>query len=174
MIWSISFSSIDSVNFRENHVIFVILELSYSRIANDSLNLIRRTRQVALWQMLFIKNIKLKNSSQKFFHKFIKLFRIVKTMNKQIYRLIFFSFYRIHDVFYIFYLKSYKRREYDNIISEYSSFELLDDDEINEIKKILQKKIIKIIIYYLIKWKDWSEKYNEWMTKKNMNALDLL
>jgi hypothetical protein len=50
MIWSISLSSIDPVNFRENHVISVILELSYSRTADGSLNLIRLTRQVALWQ----------------------------------------------------------------------------------------------------------------------------
>jgi hypothetical protein len=124
--------------------------------------------------MLFIKNIKLKNSSQKFLHKFIKSFRIVETINKQIYRLILFSFYRIHDVFHVFYLKSYKRRKDDNIISKYFSFELLDDDQINEVEKILQKKISKKIIYYLIKWKDWSEKYNEWVAKKNMNAFDLL
>jgi hypothetical protein len=104
--------------------------------------------------MLFIKNIKLKNSSRKLSHKFIKSFRIVETMYKQTYRLIFFSFYRIHDVFHVFYLKLYKRRENDNIISKYFFSELLDDDEINEIKKVLQKKISKKIIYYLIKWKD--------------------
>jgi hypothetical protein len=124
--------------------------------------------------MLSIKNIKLKNSSQKFSHKFIKSFRIVETMNKQAYRLILFSFYRIHDVFHVFYLKSYKRRKDDNIISKYSFSEFLDDDEVNDIKKILQMKISKKIIYYLIKWKNWSKKYNEWVTKKNMNALDLL
>jgi hypothetical protein len=123
--------------------------------------------------MLFIKNIKLRNFNQKFSHKFIKSFRIVETMNKQIYRLIFFSFYRIHDVFHVFYLKSYKRRKNDNIISKYSSSELLDDDEINEVEKILQKKISKKIIYYLIKWKNWSEKYNEWIAEKNINAFDL-
>jgi hypothetical protein len=38
----------------------------------------------------------------------------------------------------------------------------------------LQKKISKKIIYYLIKWKNWSEKYNEWITEKNMNAFNLL
>jgi hypothetical protein len=61
-------------------------------------------------------------------------------MNKQIYRLIFFFFYRIHDVFHVFYLKSYKKRKNDNIISKYSFSKLFDDDEISEIKKILQKK----------------------------------
>jgi hypothetical protein len=124
--------------------------------------------------MLFIKNIKLKKSSQKLSHKFIESFRIVETMNRQVYRLILFSFYRIHDVFHVFYLKSYKRRKDDNIISKYLFSKLLDDDEINEVKKILQKKISKKIIYYLINWKSWSEEYNEWITKKNMNALDLL
>jgi hypothetical protein len=104
--------------------------------------------------MLFIKNIKLKNSSQKFLHKFIKLFRIVETINKQIYRLILFLFYCIPDVFYVFYLKSYKKRKNDNIISKYFFSKFLDDDEINEVEKILQKKINKKIIYYLIKWKD--------------------
>ncbi len=124
--------------------------------------------------MLFIKNIKLNNSSQKLSHKFIKSFRIVETMNKQTYRLIFFSFYRIHDVFHVFYLKSYKKRKNDNIISKYFSSELLNDDEVNEMKEILQKKINKKIIYYLIKWKDWLKKYNEWIAKKDMNASHLL
>ncbi len=58
VLWSHSLSSwsYDLINFAfidrfsENHVIFVILELSYSRTANDPLNLIRLTRQVALWQ----------------------------------------------------------------------------------------------------------------------------
>jgi hypothetical protein len=72
-------------------------------------------------------------------------------MNKQVYRLIFFSFYRIHDVFHVFYLKSYKKWKDDNIISKYFFSEFLDDDEVSKIKKILQKKISKKIIYYLIK-----------------------
>ncbi len=123
--------------------------------------------------MLFIKNIKLKNSNQKFSHKFIKSFRIVEMMNKQTYHLILFLFYRIYNVFHVFYLKSYKKRKDDNIISEYLSSKLLDDDEINEMKKILQKKINKKIIYYLIKWKNWLKKYNEWVIEKDMNAFDL-
>jgi hypothetical protein len=72
-------------------------------------------------------------------------------MNKQIYYLILFSFYRIHDVFHVFYLKLYKKRKDDNIILKYFSSKFLNDDEVNEVKKILQKKINKKIIYYLIK-----------------------
>jgi hypothetical protein len=72
-------------------------------------------------------------------------------MSKQAYRLILFSFYRIHDVFHVFYLKSYKRRNDDSIISKYFSSELFDDDEVSEVEEILQKKISKKIIYYLIK-----------------------
>ncbi len=124
--------------------------------------------------MLFIKNIKLKKSSQKFSSKFIKLFCIIELINKQTYRLILFSSYRIHDVFHVFYLKSYKKRKNDNIISKFSFSEFVNDENIDEVKKILKKKISQNIIYYLIKWKDWFEKYNEWITKKNMNALNLI
>jgi hypothetical protein len=124
--------------------------------------------------MLFIKNIKLKKSSQKFSLKLIKLFRIIELIHKQTYRLILFSCYRIHDVFYVFYLKSYKRRKNNNIISKFSFSEFVNNENIDEVKKILKKKISQNIIYYLIKWKNWSEKYNEWVTKKDMNAFDLI
>jgi hypothetical protein len=52
--------------------------------------------------MMFIKNIKLRKSNQKFLSKFIKSFRIIELIDKQVYRLILFSFYRIHDVFHVF------------------------------------------------------------------------
>ncbi len=55
--WSISLSSIDSITFRENHVILEILELSYSRIDHDSLYLVRCTRWVALWHAFIITRI---------------------------------------------------------------------------------------------------------------------
>jgi hypothetical protein len=91
--------------------------------------------------MLFIKNIKLRKSSQKLSSKFIESFRIIELIDKQAYRLILFSFYRIHNVFHVFYLKSYKRRESDNIVSEFSLSELVNDENINEVEKILKKKI---------------------------------
>jgi hypothetical protein len=91
--------------------------------------------------MLFIKNIKLRKSSQKLLSKFIKSFRIIELIDKQVYRLILFSFYRIHDVFHVFYLNSYKRRKSDNSISEFSFSEFVNDENINEVKKILKKKI---------------------------------
>jgi hypothetical protein len=55
MTWSTSLSSIDPVNFCEDHVIPVIPELSYYRTVDGPLNLIRRTRQVALWQHTAVK-----------------------------------------------------------------------------------------------------------------------
>jgi hypothetical protein len=107
--------------------------------------------------MLFIKNIKLRKSSQKLSSKFIESFRIIELINKQAYHLILSSFYRIHDVFHVFYLKLYKRRKNDNNILKFLLSELVNDENINEVKKILKKKISQDIIYYLIKWKNWSE-----------------
>ncbi len=122
--------------------------------------------------MLFINNIKSKKLNQNFLHKFIKSFRIVEIMNKQVYHLIIFSFYRIHDVIHVFYLKLYKRRKDDNIISKFFSFEFLDDDKINEIKKILQKKSIKeLSIIWLNEKTDQKNTMNEWRKKTWMRLI---
>ena len=125
--------------------------------------------------MLFIKNIKQRKSSKKLSHKFIDSFRIKKAVRKQTYRLILFFSYRIHNVFHVFYLKSYKSRKKDDDISDFISSKLVNDEKISEIEKILQKKNVKETIYYLIKWKDWSLEYNQWILEEDINeASDLL
>ena len=101
--------------------------------------------------MLFIKNIKQRRSSQKLSFKFIEFFRIANAVKKQMYRLILFAFYRIHDVFHIFYLESYNKRQEDDFISDLSSSKLIYNEKKYEIEEILQKKINKKIVYYLVK-----------------------
>jgi hypothetical protein len=101
--------------------------------------------------MLFIKNIKQRKSNFKLSHKFIKSFRIAKIVEKQTYHLILSFSYRIHNVFHVFYLKFYKKRLKNNLIFDMSFSELVENDNISEMKKILQKKTFKEIIYYLIK-----------------------
>ena len=61
--------------------------------------------------MLTIKNLKQKRSNKKLFHKFVNLFRIVNKIKTQAYRLLLSIIYRIHNIFYIFLLKSYYNRD---------------------------------------------------------------
>ena len=64
--------------------------------------------------MLIIKNLKQKRSNKKLFHKFISFFRIVDKIKTQIYRLLLSIIYRIYNIFYIFLLKLYYNRDYDD------------------------------------------------------------
>ena len=81
--------------------------------------------------MLMIKNLKQKRLSKKLSHKFMSFFRIVDKIRAQIYRLLLSIIYRIHNIFYIFLLKSYYNRDYDNA-SEFfmQAFEFIDNDEL--------------------------------------------
>ena len=101
--------------------------------------------------MLFTKHIKQRKSSQKFSHKFIKSFRIANVVEKQTYRLVLSFLYRIHDVFHVSYLEFYNKRENDDFLLDLSSSKLINDEKEFEIEKILQKKISKKTIYYLVK-----------------------
>ena len=64
--------------------------------------------------ILTIKNLKQKRSNKKLFHKFMNFFRIVDKVKTQIYRLLLLIIYRIHNIFYIFLLKSYYNRDCDD------------------------------------------------------------
>ena len=80
--------------------------------------------------MLTIKNLKQKRLNKKLFHKFINFFRIVDKIKMQIYRLLLLIIYRIYNIFYIFLLKSYHNRDYDNASKSFmQAFELIDNDE---------------------------------------------
>ena len=124
--------------------------------------------------MLFAKNLKQKRFNKKLSHKFLNSFRILKSFDTQTYRLTLFSTYRIHSIFHVFLLKSYRRRENDSTVSNMFFSEIIDDQKKWEIEEILKKRIRKNTVFYQIKWIDYSDKYIEWIKEKNMkNALKL-
>jgi hypothetical protein len=62
--------------------------------------------------LLSARNIRIKKSNKKLNHKFLRSFRIVETVGKQIYRLKFLPIYsRIHNIFHIFLLEFYYNRK---------------------------------------------------------------
>ena len=73
------------------------------------------------------KIFKQKRFNKKLSHKFLNLFRILKSFNTQTYRFVLSSTYRIHLIFYVFLLKSYRRRENDSRVSNMSLFEIIVD-----------------------------------------------
>jgi hypothetical protein len=105
----------------------------------------------------------------------LKLFRIVKTIEKQIYRLKFLLIYfRIYDIFYIFLLEFYyNRRDRTSIISESIFIENQDEWAIERVLIIKTRR--NRSRKYLIRWEDFSSVYDLWQLEKNLsNALDLV
>ena len=60
--------------------------------------------------LLSIKNFKQKRLSKKLSHRFIDLFRIKNKINEQTYRLTLSNLSRIHNIFYVSFLKLYLHR----------------------------------------------------------------
>jgi len=64
--------------------------------------------------------------------------------------------------------------EYTDIEEKYLSEEEDAEEEIYEVEKIINKKIINKKIFYLIKWKHYSDMYNTWEPKENLNCDQLI
>ena len=79
--------------------------------------------------MLFAKNLKQKRFNKKLSHKFLNLFRILKLFDTRAYRLTLFSTYKIHSIFHVFLLKSYRRRENDSTMSNMFFSEIINDQK---------------------------------------------
>ncbi len=90
--------------------------------------------------LLFIKNLKQHRLSKKLLHKFIKSFQIVNLIDKQAYQLALPAHYRIHNVFYVSYLKSHKYHLNNNSLSELLFLNLINDEKKYKIKDILSKR----------------------------------
>ncbi len=98
--------------------------------------------------LLNFKNIHIFRSSKKLDHKYYELFKIEEFIEKQAYKLRLFHTFRIHNVFYVFLLKSYKKR-FDDVIT--SSSIIIDKERHDEIKLILNNKLYQRRLQYLVK-----------------------
>ena len=64
--------------------------------------------------------------------------------------------YKIYSIFYIFYLKIFKRRLGDKKIPDLLLPELINDAEYYNVEKILGKRNRKRNVEYLVKWLDYG------------------
>ena len=87
-----------------------------------------------------MKNLNQKHSSKKLSHKFAELFCINKFIKKQVYHLHLSVIYQIHNVFYVFYLESYRYKENNDETLYFFASELIDEKEEYEMKKFLRKQ----------------------------------
>ncbi len=98
--------------------------------------------------LLNFKNIHIFKSSKKLDHNYYELFKIEEFIEKQISKLRLFHTFRIHNVFHVFLLKSYKKR-FDNVITSFSI--IINKEKHDEIKLILKNKLYRKRLQYFVK-----------------------
>ena len=102
--------------------------------------------------MLATKNLKQKYQSKKLSHKFMGPFRIVDKVGAQAYRLLLPSKYCIHNNFYVSLLEPCHLRncsDADKVFMQASK--LIDNNELWEVKEIVDKIKNKESVWYKIK-----------------------
>jgi hypothetical protein len=98
--------------------------------------------------LLNFRNIHIFKSSKNLDHKYYKSFKIEEFIEKQIYKLRLSHTFRIHNVFYVSLLKSYKER-FDDVIT--SSSIMINKEKHDEMKLILNNKLYRKRLQYLVK-----------------------
>ena len=125
------------------------------------------------WAMLSTQHLKLKVPSRKLAPRFIGPFRIAEPVGPQAYRLHLPATYRIHDVFHVSRLEKYNVRDH-GVSPELPPAIMVDEQEEWEVLKILKKRRHKREVQYLVRWVGWPPEYDQWVTKADLNAPDLL
>jgi hypothetical protein len=88
--------------------------------------------------LLNFRNIHIFKSSKKFDYKYYESFEIEEFIEKQIYKLRLSHTFRIHNVFHVSLLKSYKER-FDDVVT--SSSIMINEERHDEMKLILNSKL---------------------------------
>ncbi len=121
--------------------------------------------------LLNFKNIHIFKSSKKLDHKYYESFEIEEFIEKQVYKLRLFHTFRIHNVFRVSLLKSYKER-FDDVTT--SSSIMIDEERHDEIKLILNNKLYRKRLQYFVKWLSWSNIENQWIYAENVQTDELI
>jgi hypothetical protein len=121
--------------------------------------------------LLNFKNIHIFKSSKKLDHKYYESFEIEKFFEKQIYKLRLSHTFRIHNVFHVFLLKSYKKR-FDDVTTSFSI--MINEKKHDEIKLILNNKLYRKRLQYFVKWLSWSNIENQWIYAENVQIDELI
>ena len=111
-------------------------------------------------------------------HHRIDLFLIFEKIDKLIFRLRLSSIIKIHSIINITQLKS--KLSKTNSYNKSLNFESSSIVEANFetffyiLKRILNKRIFRDQIYFLVKWKDYNNEHNVWYSVKALNDVQKL
>jgi hypothetical protein len=121
--------------------------------------------------LLNFRNVHIFKSSKKLDHKYYESFEIEELIEKQIYKLRLFYTFRIHNVFHVSLLKSYKKWLND-VITSFSI--MINEEKHDEMKLILNNKLYRKRLQYFVKWLSWSNIENQWIYAEDVQVDELI
>jgi hypothetical protein len=98
--------------------------------------------------LLNFKNIHTSKSFKKLDHKYYESFEMQDFVEKQTYKFSLLHTFRIHNVFHVFLLKSFKKR-FDEVMTSFSI--MLNEKRHDEVKLILNNKLYRKRLQYFVK-----------------------
>ncbi len=98
--------------------------------------------------LLNFKNIHTSRSFKKLDHKYYELFEMQNLVENQTYKFSLFHTFRIHNVFHVSLLKSFKK-EFDKVITSFLI--MINKNKHDEVKLILNNKLYRKRLQYFVK-----------------------
>ena len=125
--------------------------------------------------MLKIINLKIERFCKKLDHRFLNFYEVIQRIEFQFYKLKLSASHKMHSMFHISLLKSYRENTIDKRTSlSLLSVEAVTEQEVNEreyeIDQILKSKRHYEKIKYYVKWKNYEKTSKErtWESSKNL------
>lgn len=118
--------------------------------------------------LLNAKNIKLAQPTKKLSQRYLGPFEVLERIGKQAYKLQLPPAFRIHPIFHVSLLKPYKGNS--NRDEQVPQTELASTSDEYEVDAILDYKIRYNKPNYLVKWKGWSNDYNQWLRESDLGG----
>src|SRR6266498_2973028 len=119
--------------------------------------------------LLNTKNLRVRKLYKKLTNRYIKPFKITKTINLNTYQLELPKQYRrLHKTFYISLLKPYIRRAGEEPPKPVS----LNKNDRYQVESIRKERILKDKTQFLIKWVDYPEHQNTWEHPEHLEECD--
>jgi hypothetical protein len=92
-------------------------------------------------------------------------------VEKQTYKFNLSHTFWIHNVFYVFLLKSFKKR-FNEVITLFLI--MINEKKHDEIKLILNNKLYRKRLQYFVKWLSWSNVKNQWIYVDDVQVHELM
>jgi hypothetical protein len=119
-------------------------------------------------------NVRTERQSRKLDWKRLGPFTVIERIGTQAYRLDLPKSMKIHPVFHVILLEPYKESDIPGRVQEPPPPVVIEDDVEYEVEEILDSRISRRRLLYLVKWKGYPESENSWEPVINVKNASLL